>query len=118
MGILQFSRDRNPKNPGDYFLFPGGAYGISLSNSEFNDITTTLKSYVIPSMYNLFVLANLKGYYYELGNGNVKRREFRVRFAKSDTIYVISGWLGKLISFYRCIPGNYPCNAPHLASVF
>ena len=105
--VSQTRRDRNPKNPGDYFLLPRGAYGIKLDNAEFEAITTSLKSFIIPSLYNPFVLANLKGYYYEMNRGTVKRREYHVRYTRGDTVYVISGWLGNVISFYYAIPGDF-----------
>jgi hypothetical protein len=28
-----------------------------------------------------------------------------VRYSQGDTIYVISGWIGKFLSFYRAVPG-------------
>lgn len=119
-------RQADNKYPGDYFRSPKGASKIILRIDELNEISNTAKSFIDTAYFNDFVFENLRGYAYTLYNhidvrgkdslgGNTfrievdtfYRREYHVRYASGDTVFVISGWLGKFLSFYRAIPGDF-----------
>ncbi len=111
-------RQRFPKTPGDYFTWPIGGDSASLQKSEYSEIQETLGSSVDSAYYDDFILNNLNGYEYTIGEGrrkeSVYRREYHIYYALGDTIYVISGWLGKFLSFYRAIPGEFRYDADEL----
>jgi hypothetical protein len=113
-GIDQFRRDFQLKSPGIYYLWPRGAHKIELESTEFYEVLNWLKSNIEPAFYDLYVLMHLKGFYYELQGGSTKRREYHVRYVKSDTIFVISGWLGKFYCFYMATPTNEKYSVSHL----
>ncbi len=119
---------RQPNNtyPGDYFRSPKGASKIILQIDELNEISNTAKTFIDTAYFNDFVFENLRGFAYTLyehtdvrGKDSVgkntfrivvdtfSRKEYHVRYAAGDTIFVISGWLGKFLSFYRAIPGDF-----------
>jgi len=99
-------RSRDSSHPGDYYRFPQGAETTSLTPDEFSEISNGLRSFIDSSYYDSYVVSNLTGFSYEMAGGKVKRREYHVRYVKGDTTYVISGWLGKFLSFYKVVPGN------------
>ena len=98
------NRSRNPLWPGVFYLKPQSAYAISLSEDEYHDLTTLLKATIDSSYHGYSVLRHLGGYYYEMNHGKIKRREYHIRYTKGDTIFVISGWPGKFLNFYRAVP--------------
>jgi hypothetical protein len=104
-------RQRFPKTPGDYFRWPEGADTTSLNEPEYAEIRKTIRETVDSAYYNDFMLTNMNGYEYTIGEGSsegpVHRREYHIYYARGDTIYVISGWLGKFLSFYRAVPGEF-----------
>lgn len=100
-------RQRFPKTPGDYFREPDGADTTTIIDREFSEVRELLTENVYNSFYDDFILENLDGYEYTMGKGSVHRREYHIYYARGDTIYVISGWLGKFLSFYRAVPGNF-----------
>ena len=105
-GIDHWIRTRFSERPGDYFRYPRGADSATLSQSEKNEVKSILQNTIDSSLYNPSVLKNLNGYKYSMDHGNVNRREYHVRYSCADTTYVISGWLGKFLSFYRVITGD------------
>jgi len=105
-GIDHWIRTRFDLRPGDYFRYPRGAGNASLTESEKNEVMTALHRTIDSSLYNSLVLENLNGCEYLMDHGKVHRREYHVRYSCGDTIYVISGWLGKFLSFYRVVPGD------------
>ena len=113
-GIDQLRRSSSPKAPGIYYLWPARAYPIELASDEFYEVVNWLKSMIDSSCYDLYVLTHLKGFYYELQKGSVKRREYHIRYSKGDTILVISGWLGKFHCFYMAIPTDKKLNVEQL----
>lgn len=102
-----WSRVRDPKHPGDYFFRPEFADSTSLTDTEFLEIENLLRQNVDDSYYDDFVLENLTGYEYTFADSAVWRREYHIRYARGDTVYVISGWLGKFFCFYRVVPGDF-----------
>ncbi len=109
-----WSRDRDPKHPGDYFFMPEFADSTTLTDTEFLEMENLLRQNVYDSYYDDFVLENLTGYEYTFADSAVWRREYHVRYARGDTIYVISGWLGKFFCFYRVVPGDFRYDATNL----
>jgi hypothetical protein len=101
-----WSRDRDSRHPGDYFFTPESADSTSLTDTEFSEIESLLLKNVYDSYYDDFVLENLTGYEYTFADSAIWRRDYHVCYARRDTIYVISGWLGKFLSFYRAVPGD------------
>ena len=112
--MLSTVRQRSPYTPGDYFLWPIGADTITLSEQERSEIREQLKDNIRPSFYDDLVLQHLNAYQYMIDRGSIQRREYYISYARGDTIYVISGWLGKFLSFYRAIPGNFRYDASQL----
>ncbi len=107
-GSMQYwIRDRDSRHPGDYFLRPHGADSTSLTDTEFSEIESLLRQNVYDSYYDDLVLESLSGHEYTFADSAVWRREYYVRYARGDTIYVISGWLGKFLSFYRAVPADF-----------
>ena len=100
-------RDRDSRHPGDYFFRPELADSTSLTDTEFLEMENLLRQNVYASYYDDFVLENLTGCEYTFADSAVWRREYHVCYARGDTIYVISGWLGKFLSFYRAIRGDF-----------
>jgi len=94
------------KAPGDYYTSPIGADTMTLSSEDKKEIILLLKINIITAVYDSTILDNISGYQYKLYSEKEKRREYFIRYAKGDTIYVISGWLGKFLSFYQAIPGS------------
>lgn len=105
--IQDWVRQRFPKMPGDYFRWPSGADTVKLAIEEFSEIESSLQKTVDGSFYDRFVLDNLTGYGYSLDKGKIYRKEYYVSYAVGDTIYVISGWFGKFLSFYEAVPGAF-----------
>jgi hypothetical protein len=100
-----YMRRANLKAPGDYFRSPEGINSNTLSQDEINIITNILKPLIKNIFYDQFVLDSLKGYQYHLYSDSIMREDFFIRYSQGDTIYVISGWVGKFLSFYRAVPG-------------
>jgi len=100
-------RSPNSKAPGDYFRHPAGADEMKLTDTDIKEVESLLTAAVSPRYYDSYVLDNLTGYEYELLEGKVSRREYYVKYARGDTVYVISGLLGEFLSFYRSIPGEF-----------
>ncbi len=95
------------QTPGDYFRHPAGADELKLTNTDIKEVEGSLDATVSPRYYDSYILDNLTGYEYELLEGKVSRREYYVKYSRGDTIFVISGLLGKFLSFYRAIPGEF-----------
>jgi hypothetical protein len=107
-GSMQYwIRDRDSRHPGDYFLWPHGADSTSLANIEFSEMENLLRQTVYDSYYDDFVRESLSGHEYTFADSAVWRREYYVKYARGDTVYVISGWLGKFLSFYRAVPVDF-----------
>ncbi len=106
-------RRGNIKAPGDYFRLPKGITGNAVSETTIIEIESETNALIKRDYYNEYILDNLKEYKYRLYNDSLNRIDFFVRYSQGDTIYVISGWLGKFLSFYRAIPGiiKYDHNA-------
>jgi hypothetical protein len=105
--VMESVRQKSPYTPGDYSLWPIGADTITLNEQQRSEISEQLNENIRLSFYDDFVLQHLHGYEYTIGSDSIQRREYYVSYARGDTIYVISGWLGKFLSFYRAIPGDF-----------
>jgi|WetSurMetagenome_2_1015567.scaffolds.fasta_scaffold151092_2 hypothetical protein len=107
-----YLRSALPNKPGYYFYSPEGAASIDLSVEEKKVITSMLMTFIDSNYYDAYIIGNLRGFRYRISPEEVDRREYHIRYMQGDTIYVISGWIGKFISFYRAIPAT---NKPSLA---
>jgi len=105
--IPYWIRSLYDKTPGDYFRPPEGASRTSLSEGEVTEIESTLTKAFTNSLYDHFIIDSLEGFEYFFSDGKIHRREYHIYYAQGDTIYVISGWLGKFLSFYRAVPGDF-----------
>ncbi len=106
-GIEANWRTKDPKLPGNYYLYPRGSYAISLSPVESSDIRNLLKTMIDSSYCDDFILRHPPaGCYYEMDHGRIKRREYHQRYIKGDTIFVISGLVEKFLNFYMALPGS------------
>jgi hypothetical protein len=94
------------KAPGDYFRHPRGADSVQLTTADIKEIESTIKNTIAEQYYDSYILDNMAGYEYNLLNGKISRREYYVKYSRGDTVYVISGLLGKFLSFYRAVPGE------------
>ncbi|UCC79153.1 MAG: hypothetical protein JSW64_12885 [Candidatus Zixiibacteriota bacterium] len=94
------------ETPGDYFQYPEGANLIPLADKDISEIRNSLKDLIEDKFYDSLVFGNLKGYQYDMKQGKIHRREYYVKYSRGDTIYVISGLIGKFLSFYRSLPGK------------
>jgi hypothetical protein len=107
-GKMEFwIRSRLPEAPGDYFRCPEKADTTTLTDSDYSQVVHLLEDNIPRRFYDSYVLAHVIGYEYTMAKGSIHRREYYVSYARGDTIYVISGWLGKFLSFYRAIPGDF-----------
>ncbi len=116
-----FIRQGSATYPGDYF-YPPDAFipeefisknlHTTLAFSEIESIANFLKENILPSFSDSLVLSSLRGYSFEYPNG--LHREPYTMLADGDTVYVISGWLGKFLSFYRVVPGDFRLTVPEL----
>jgi hypothetical protein len=107
--------------PGDYF-FPADAYipyqfaakylHARLTADEINSTGNFLKEYLSSRFSDTTILSSLKGYSFEIPGS--QHREPYTMLADGDTVYVISGWLGKFLSFYRVVPGDFRLTVPEL----
>ncbi len=107
-------RQSNDEYPGDYFWPPNAllstnpeddGYNSPLDIAEKSTIAAFLARYVSPRYSDSLIITSLQGYFYVFPNG--PRREFYTMFADSDTVFVVSGILGKFMSFYRAVPGDF-----------
>ncbi len=105
-----FIRKRSPIFPGDYFIHPWLADSTSVSNLEKTEVDSLLNLFILPNFYDKTILDNLIDYDYLIAKGTINRHEFYVRYAGGDTVYTISGWYGRFISFYRVVPGSFRYN--------
>lgn len=112
--MLFFIRQESPKLPGDYFRPPMGADSVSISDIEISKKDSILQTFINSANFSKLILDSLNGYEYAVAQGTVHRREYHVSYACGDTIYVISGWFGKFLSFYRAIPGDFRYDASDL----
>lgn len=109
--LNEFVRQPYLTFPGDYFWPPHTRFKMA------SDIVTQLRvsengtilefisgtaSRVIP---NSLILGSLRGFAYDFRSGS--RREAYTMLSEGDTVYVVSGWLGKFLSFYRVVPGDF-----------
>ncbi|MEE9555159.1 MAG: hypothetical protein V3W18_12785 [candidate division Zixibacteria bacterium] len=112
--MLFFIRQKSPLFPGDYFRPPLGAEASSISDSDKAIVDSILHSYIKSFVVADHILSALNGYEYMIAQGTVRRREFHVSYACADTIYVVSGWIGKFISYYKAVPGSFRHNVNEL----
>lgn len=94
------------KAPGDYFVSPHGAAEVSIPETTKEEIRASLLSTINSRYFDDYLLDSLRGYTFQLGGEDQPRGEYYIRYSRNDTIFVISGWLGKFISFYRAVPGH------------
>jgi len=97
--MLYFIRKSSPKSPGDYLVHPWLADSSEVSNVEKAEIDSLLNQFISPEYFNRTILDSLTDYDYLISDGAVNRHEFYVRYAEGETIYTISGWYGKFVSF-------------------
>ncbi len=115
---------RQPNNffAGDYFWPPNAfqmvypdssAFAKSLTFTERNQIEALIERYYAPRFSDTAIISSLQGYYYEFYSSSSyhfecgPRREFYTMLAEGDTIFVVSGIMGKFMSFYRAVPGDF-----------
>ena len=98
-------RQENNIAPGDYYRYPKGAKPISLPQTSRTEILSLLENTIKDNYYDSTLLISTRGYSYFLSEDSLVRNEYHLRYSLGDTIYVVSGWLGKFLSFYRAIPG-------------
>ena len=91
--------------PGDYYRFPWGADTITITSAMKIEIVTALQAAIRPVFFDTLVVGSITGYRYRLRAEQLHREEYHVRYCQGDTVYVISGWTGKFLSFYRAVPG-------------
>jgi hypothetical protein len=114
-------RQSSPTNPGDYF-YPADTYinsefiakdlHVQLTTAEIKVIEDFLKENLLTRFSDSVVLSSLKGYNFIFRDG--LHREPYTMLSEGDTVYVISGWLGKFLSFYRVVPGDFRLKVPEL----
>ena len=114
-------RQGSIKYPGDYF-YPPDAYipkefmakdlYAEPTQSEINTVKEFLSIRLSSKFSDSLILSSLKCYNFAFRNG--LHREPYTMFSKGDTVYVISGWLGKFLSFYRAVPGGFRMTVPEL----
>ena len=111
-GLNFLIRQPVPTFPGDYFRPANAGIGNNLQDihsefsiSEREEVKRFLNSNVFFDTSEIEMLLNLTCFAYDI-RGN-HRREAYGMFVDSDTVYVISGWLGKFMSYYRVVPGDF-----------
>lgn len=104
--ISPFYRNYNDRAPGDYFYSPHGGDTIPLSHDDLNEIKTILRN-INQNFYDSLILNQITAFRYSICDGPPLRYEYYIRYGLGDTIFVISGWLRKFLSFYRAIPGDF-----------
>ncbi|MEE9554299.1 MAG: hypothetical protein V3W18_08390 [candidate division Zixibacteria bacterium] len=105
--VEEWYRRSDPKLPGDYFIRPQGADSISLTDEEQAEIRELLEQNVNNKYYDQFVIESIAGYQYSIADSLIPRREYYLKYAREDTVFAISGWLGKFFSFYKVVPGDF-----------
>ncbi len=93
------------KVAGDYYRSPFNAPRSAINSNEKEFIWNLLLSNIKTAYYDSVLIDNIGIYEYKLRNEEYPRRDFFLRYSEADTIYVISGWSDKFISFYRAVPG-------------
>jgi hypothetical protein len=116
-----YIRQGSSKYPGDYF-YPPDAFTskefvskdlhMALTSAEIKNTSEFLEKNISLPFSDSLILSSLKGYSFEYPNG--PHLEPYTMLAEADTVYVISGWLGKFLSFYRAVPGNFRLTVPRL----
>jgi hypothetical protein len=100
----------NKTHPGDYYRSPLGAARLPLEINDRQEIVHNISSIVRKEFYDSAIVSSVLGYKYKLHAEEIERREYYLRYSLADTIYVISGWVGKFLSFYRAVPGHIKYN--------
>ncbi len=105
-------RSSNGIYPGDYFWPAFAGYPSSLGLPQFKleqldaeekqSLVQFLKEYFPEKFHISALIDSIRTYTYGCYSGD--RHEFYLMLSESDTIYVISGWFGKFMSFYRAVP--------------
>jgi hypothetical protein len=103
--------------PGDYFYPPDmyidsqyvnkGLYS-ALAQSEKKVIKLFINENIKIPFSDSLINTALMGYAIHYPNGD--HREAYAMFYEGDTVYVVSGWLGKFLSFYRVVPADFRLN--------
>ena len=104
-GVPYFIRYPDIKTPGDYYRYPRGAANTELSSQEMDEVILALSAAVNGVLYDASIIESLAKFRYRLIQEGFDRDEYFVRYSQGDTVYVISGWTGKFLSFYRGVPG-------------
>jgi hypothetical protein len=106
--------------PGDYF-YPPDAFSprdssmkifSTLTKDEILSISNFLKDNFNSVLSYTSIISSLKCYDFDYPTGH--HREPYTMLTDADTIYVISGWLDKFLSFYRVVPGDKRLTIPEL----
>jgi hypothetical protein len=106
-------RAPNESGPGDYFWSPDafslqeqkGHYFIyGLTNDGRRTVAQFLEEYFPAKFSDSLIVNAIRGYCYNFTNGG--RLENYLMLADGDTVYVLSGWLGKFKSLFRAVPNR------------
>ena len=89
---------------GDYYRSPFPIPKSIIKEDEKISAWTFLNDGIKPANYDSSIFNNICAYEYKLLNEDAPRRDIFLRYSKADTIYVLSSWSGKFISFYRSVP--------------
>ncbi|HBC45441.1 MAG TPA: hypothetical protein DEO84_00130 [candidate division Zixibacteria bacterium] len=123
-GMCRFApaiRQPSIQYPGDYF-YPPDSYIfpqfiptdiiVKMSPSEIEVANKFLSEDIYPILSDSIVISSLKEYSYDCPNAY--HIEPYTMLSDADTVYVVSGWLGKFLSFYRVVPGDKRLTIPDL----
>jgi hypothetical protein len=114
-------RQASTAYPGDYFYppdtyFPTEALPTNLiampKSSDLKVIKNFLNDETSEAFYYSPILSSVKCYNFDYPNGH--HREPYTMLTDADTVYVVSGWLDKFLSFYRVVPGDKRLTVPQL----
>lgn len=92
------------KVAGDYYRNPLNAPKGIISREEKGLVWNFLKDNIKAANYDSMILENISVFEYKLDKEEIPRRDCFLRYSEADTIYVISGWIGKFFSFYKAVP--------------
>jgi hypothetical protein len=107
--------------PGDYFYPPPAFYPEQFLPKDLIAQTTSIEKNIVSDFLNnniyhnltdSLVLSSINCFSYDYPTGH--HREPYTMLSDGDTVYVVSGWLGKFLSFYRVVPGDKRLTVPEL----
>jgi hypothetical protein len=105
------------KIAGNYYLSPLNIRKSIIRPDELKSIWDFLYNNINTQYFDSAIITQIGVFEYKMANDPIPRRDIFLRYSNADTIFVLSGWFDKFISFYRTVPGFHKYKLQELNSV-